>query len=275
MPRARFAFLLGLLVLSGCLDDYPNGTTYEPVDAKIRVGMQENLGAGSKTLTFTCSTEKIYPCCNYSITNNFFVSGRSISVYFTGISKPEICLTALGPATAAINLGSLEGGTYALSIAVNNHVFRTDLTVSGTSYSIGTPDAPWVIFPEPDLLRVPDGTIWGGVGYHVSGSAHLAQSFVDSLASLGAHTQRYRSGDYGYFVIDSTGTIEPPENGGYHFFRPFILQGPPSLDPVRSLVGRYGKNFGDSLYVSLYGCHGEAFFSWVLRWEGAGGPARR
>ena len=268
MPRTTCVFLLGL-VLAGCLDGTGDRSAFDPVDSRIRIGLTENLTAGPRTLTLQCSTEKDYPCCNWSIENGFSRSANRISIAFTGIYKPEICLTAFGPASASIALGTLEQGTYPVSVTVNGQAFTTDLTVSAASYAVAPAESPLVTFPKQELLRVPDGTIWGYVGYHAAGTAHIVESFMDSLVSLGAHPQRYQSGDYGYFVIDSAGAIVPPLNSGFYFTRPFIYHFPAAMDPVRALVSRYGKGFGDSLDIALYGCHGEAFFSWVLGGKGS------
>ena len=274
MPRSSMALLVMLALGTGCSEDADRGV-YGPVDSRIEIGLVEDLNAGGRTLSLNCSTEKIYGCYNFLILNEAQVSGSTVTLFFTGIYKPQICLRALGPARAVIHLGTLPDGTYLLSAAANGQALRTDLTVSDTAYRIGSGGAPWVVFPHPELLRVPEGTIWGYAGYHAAGSAHIVQSFLDSLQSLGARAHRYATGDYGYFTIDSTGAIEPPLNHGYYFIRPFIFHFPFPMSPVRDLVFSFGKNFGDSLNIGVYGSHGEVFDSWVLRQEGAGVPRGR
>lgn len=270
MSRSFIVLLLALVLGTGCSEDVADQGVYEPVDSRITIGLVENLNSGGRTLSLNCSTERIYGCCNFCILHQSRIDGRTVDISFTGIFKPEICATALGPAQTVIFLGPLQEGNYLLSVTVNGQAFRTDLTVTATDYMISRNSSPWVIFPHPQLMRAPEGTLWGYAGYHVASSAHIVQSFLDSLQAMGAQAHRYATGEYGYFTIDSTGAIEPPVNHGYYFIRPFIYHFPFPMSAVHDLVFRYGKNFGDSLNIGVYASHGEVLYSWVLRQEGPG-----
>lgn len=266
MKKLQPLILCSLLLFYGCKDERFH-QLYRPIDSKVRISLWENLSTFQRALSFRCSTEKIYGCMNYSILYKLTKYGYAINIMFTEIYAPDICLTALGPATANVDLGSLADGAYNLSIIVNDQMFQTQFQVTTDAYRLTNSDGGLITFPRPVLMRVPDHTIWGSVGYHTVSSMHRAESFCDSLISRGAQPRQYIPGDYGYFEIDSTGAIKPLTNHGYYFIHPYVYYFPYDTLLVRNLVKEFGKTVGDSLSISLYGSHGEEFYSWVLRQE--------
>ena len=267
MARLRLSFLYLALLMSGCLDFETGREEMSPIESKIRISTWENLSAQERTLTLTCATEKTYGCINYSIVSTKTILDDSIMISFTGIYKPPVCLTALGPAGAAIDLGSLPSGNYPLSLSANGETVRAQLVVSDDAYTVNNGEGMWTTFSRSQLRRVPDGTIWGLVGYHTTTSAALAQAYLDSVRIVGAQPCSCIPGYYGYYEIDSTANIQTPGNHGYAFAQSYIYHygGDPLV--VRNLVKRYGKSLGDSLSISLFGSHAEAYFSWILQRE--------
>ena len=266
-PAPHFLILCCSILICSCRDNVVDRQDSESIDSRIRIGLWESIGGTQRSLSLQCTTERIYPCFNFRIQHEITKNGSAINITFTGIYKPQICLDALGTASAEIGLGSINDGIYVLSLTVNGTTLPAQLRVTGDAYHVTGGDGPWITFPQPDLLRVPDGTTWGYVGYHVASSEHFVRSFLDSLLSLGAQQQPYRPGEYGYFSIDPTGNIEQPGNLGYYFVRPFIYYFPNDTLLMRNLVKGYGKQFGDSLNIGLYGSHGEEYYSWMLRQE--------
>ncbi|UMB61251.1 hypothetical protein MHL31_03380 [Lutibacter sp. A80] len=49
-------------------------------------------------------TEEIYPCINYGIATTAFINTNELIIRFDGLIIPELCLTAIGPATSYIDL---------------------------------------------------------------------------------------------------------------------------------------------------------------------------
>lgn len=242
--------------------------TNKPIESKILITPSENLGPTQRTFEFRCRTETIYGCINFMISYRTTISAQSIIMDFLAITQPQICLTALGPATATINLGSLSPGTYSLLISVNGEIIPAQLVVTTHSYEILNGESRWTGFTEPLLRRVPDQTIWGLVSYN--GSPTRAQSFLDSLQSVGAQTRSLNSGYYGYFRIDTAGNIMPPSNDiqyGRQFDQWYNYWFGGDLTMPRNIVKFYGKTYSDSLDVRLYSWNGNAFYSWVLKNE--------
>ncbi len=107
-------FLSTLLFFSNCKD---LGEEIPPLESSIVITPWENLSPSQRTFTLNCATDEIYGCLNFRIINRFAVGSGTIEIWLDGIYKPEVCLTALGPATANIELGALAHGNYNVVIS--------------------------------------------------------------------------------------------------------------------------------------------------------------
>jgi hypothetical protein len=110
------------------------------------------------------------------------------------------------------------------------------------------------------LPRVPQSTIWGGIGYHSKENDPLAQSFIDSLKFYGAVSQTYQRGNYGHFIIDSTGQ-NSVTNHGFYFYKSFIFKYSDSISILKKLVYNYGNNYKSEMNIRLYNSQGDFFIS--------------
>ena len=260
MMTKKYIFgLILLLLFYGCEKDH----NIENINSDIIITLWENLENSGRSFELKCETEEEYPCCNYSILNDFSINYKSISINFKKISKPEVCLTAFGPAKAYLNFGYLANDTYDLEIKVINRKSYGKLTVTDNYYSIDLYYQKKIQLTQYTLNRIPQNTIWGTIEYYTNTSSNLAQSFIDSLQILGATSKTYNSGEYGYFNINSSGSIEPPQNHGYYLIKPYIFEYRNNMDSLKTLVSNYGINYGDSLSIILYNDKGEKFMSWV------------
>lgn len=259
MKRIAYTTILLLVILWGCQKDY----SMEVIDSDIEIKMRETLDSTKRTLQFYCSTERIYNCSNYGISNTFSKSSDNIDIDFREILIYDMCLTSLGPATTLIDLGALSNGTYNLNIKVERKRNEGQLIVTSDHYAISINNQKQLKISNTPLYRIPANTIWGTVGYHLSSTSTLVQTLIDSLQILGATAQNYQSGDYGYFEINTSGQILPPQNHGNHFIQPFIFNYPGNTSELNNLVKNYGANYGDSLSIRLYTTKGEIFRSWT------------
>lgn len=233
------------------------------IDSNINIKMLETVDSTKRTLKLYCSTEKEYNCSNFGIINTINQPSNKIEIDFNGITVPDFCLTSLGPARTTIDIGTLSNGTYDLDIKVENEKSAGQLIVTSEYYKINLDPQKQLQITYPTLNRIPTNTVWGTVGYHSSNSANLVQTFIDSLQLLGTTIQTYQSGEYGYFQINPSGQILPPQNHGYYFIRPYIFNYSGSTSALKKLVKNYGTNYGNSLNIILYTTKGETFRSWT------------
>lgn len=251
--------------LSGC-EDSGTGTDYEyqPIESRINVQLFVPL-PDSVNLTLNCATEEYYPCFNYAIVYNLTRLGRTMNINFAGIAIPNICLTAFGPATCRIPFTSVSPGSYDLTFVVRGKSHAFKLAVSDTSYVVSGTDTDDVAFVKPALMRIPQGTLWGYIGYPSLTVGPLVQSFLDSARALGCQTVQLAGGDYYYFSIDAEGNIGFSGNYGYYFMKEFIFSYSGAPASIEGLIMRYGKAYGDSLSIAVLDTRGNVFYSWVLR----------
>jgi len=235
--------------------------TVSKMDSEITIAMSES---SLRTLQLYLSTTKIYPCCNYPIDLSWKKSSNTIDISVKGVIETDICLTALGPATATIDLGALSNGTYLLNFHIGNLKRSGELIVSSDSYKMNLVDNPNFRFTNTPLNKVPENTIWGIVGYHEQGSTPLAQLFLNDLMNLGAEKKKYNTGYYTEFEIDENG--EYADTGvlwGYWFHKLFIFHYSGNIADVDSLVEQYARNYNEKLSIIVNTDKGERFLSWM------------
>ncbi len=259
MKQVKYiAFIFLLILVSSCKEDIP----LQEFDSGIKISMWESAEADKRTLQFRCETEMIYPCMNYLIIHSVKRSSNTINIDFKGIYMPGICSNAFGPAVTTVNLETLPPGDYTLKLKVGAESSNAVLSVFPEMYSISSSSLEQIQFTPPQLSRIPENTIWGIIGYHISSNESSAQSFVDTLLQNGAVARKYTPGSYGYFNIHSDGTILPPENHGYWFVLPFILEFTGDNALIKMILEDFRKEYGDDLKITVHTTKGESFYSW-------------
>jgi len=119
-----FLSLAVLFLLIAC-----NGNkTKEPIESDVIVSfLKEN-----DQVVIEAETEKIYGCFNYQLNYVKNSAEKTITVNFSDITIPEVCMRALGPARATINLGELEKETYIVNFFMNRSSTTMQLIVGDT-----------------------------------------------------------------------------------------------------------------------------------------------
>ncbi len=250
-----------LLLLGGCTND--RFFESQAIDSEIIITAWENLESANRTFELICATQESYPCSNYSIHHSISVKDQLIGIGFNKILIPNGCLTAFGPATTNINLGTLSNKTYNVEISLRNKTSKGRLIVNDSYYQFIMDREENFKLAYNKLNRIPANTVWGTVGYHAVSSENLAQSFIDSLQTIGATIRTFNLGEYGHFSINSSGGLEPPKNHGYYFIKAFIFNYPGNMDKLKSLVKNYGIRHGNALSIELKGSKGERYLSWI------------
>jgi hypothetical protein len=260
MKKSIFLILVLPLFLLACEKaPYSAGA----LDSDILFLMAETLDGGPRSLQFHCRTGKIYPCSNYGIAHSLKKRSQTIGINFSHVILHDFCLTALGPATTIIDIGSLNEGHYALEVSVGHDRSLGQLTVTEEYYQLDFVERSRLQPQVHRLNRVPENTIWGRVGYHDEATANLVQSFLDSLHAAGASHGQFAPGNYGHFTIDGEGEIVPPTNHGYYFIRPFVMLWEGDTQAIKELVASFGSQYDHKMKILLQTSRGEAFRSWV------------
>ena len=140
-----------LALLSACSE-----RTLAAREGRIFFAVSEHYQDGKEgvapSILLSMNTEKIYPCCNYSIEAYFQRFLFSLSVDIRGIRQPDLCLTALGPASWGDFL-ELDDGVYSLELSDGplNSSYELEVTEEALTVSRPSGHAP-ADFASPEFL---------------------------------------------------------------------------------------------------------------------------
>lgn len=239
---------------------------YQIIDSDINIKMSEQLGTQARTFQLRLATDKAYPCINYYLKTNSEANTNGIFIEILGVYVPDICLTAIGPATSVISLTDLQDKTYDIEFKIGKNISTGKLLRTSDEYRLQMDDLFQIKIPEPLIKRVPDNLIWGIIGYHTSTSINRVNEFLNSIKAQGATEINLEDGNYGYFQIENN-IIKEPTESGYWFTKSFVYRFTGDKNLIKSIVKDYSINFGDLLSISVYGDKGEEFLGWILKNE--------
>lgn len=260
MKKTIYSSLLFLLIVSLLSSCLKKETEYLPL-GEVNLQMTELLSADSRSLHFNFFTVEDFECMNNIIRFSSSSTTENIDIGLIDVEVAELCLERTGPALITIDLGSYDLGSFPVSIKVGDVENSGTLQVTQDFYVIGF-DNPQMITAAYDTLhRIPDGIIWGVVGYWVEDDEPKVDAFLDSLENIGAIPRTLTPGEYGYFEADSTGNIIVPENSGYNFTKSFIFDYTGPMSDVEDIIAYYYNVYPTNLFVYLYNSKGEIYVS--------------
>ena len=143
--------LLGAVAACDILD---SARDTSPLTFSIREGYYVDPPPPPPHIALIVTTATQYPCMNYWLESEFGVAGTVLRVDVSDrVRKPEICLTALGPAQYKVAL-PVTAGTYTLEFRRDGVTDRYTVTVTETAIEIATIEAH---FTHPTAARFPRG----------------------------------------------------------------------------------------------------------------------
>ncbi|MDZ7796222.1 MAG: hypothetical protein U5N56_03875 [Candidatus Marinimicrobia bacterium] len=172
------------MLLTGCQEIGTNDLP--PQEGKIVFGIgerHEEYGEVSDPLIHMfLSTEKIYPCCNYLIVTDHYVSGNNIEVEIRGIRVPEGCLTALGPANTSFFL-PLSPQSYSLEITGADYTDHYTVEVTDSTLEISGDPTEHTVPARNRVRRYPPRSFVYLFG-SLCADTVLSRQFLDTLRSV-------------------------------------------------------------------------------------------
>lgn len=210
--------LLTILLFSSCLK-----TKHDPLPlGAVKLGFIETLTPDARYLNFYFFTEEQFACTNYFINYDFSNNLGNLDIHLKEVEVTDLCLTATGPATAQMNLGIYQMGTYQVDIKVVNALNAGTLQVTPTNYILTMNDPQMLTLITDTLYRIPDHTIWGFAAYNETEYESIANAFLDSLEQRGATSVNLTTGDFGYFTLTQEGEIKLIDQPGTKYSLNFI-----------------------------------------------------
>lgn len=262
MKQKYTLFALVLILFCGGWSGCKFGNSGDPivvadVEKEFNISMIERFEPGKRELLFQVATIKNQPCQNYTIDFNFHRLGNVVDLNLTRIVAPEICQPGTMPASALVYTNTLEPGSYAMNISLGQTVTsKGSLAVNNTAYTIKMDTENGFKILQSELLRIPDGVIWGFVSFPQT-SRIIGEKFIQDLFKLSTETT-LRKGYYGQFSIADAGVAvanQPTDNPVIAFTRTFIDQN----SKLENLIAQYRAINNSGLTLKLYNTEGKEF----------------
>lgn len=190
-------------------DDNKHGTTI-PSKGGFIFSVEEGYVNWSESadpkILLSMQTDQIYSCCNYSILANTGWANGKLRVEVLGIFKPDICLTATGPAKLRRQL-DLPTGEYELEISDWPKIDRYRLVVTETSIQLHSKKSNFTKPKSTLVWRYPRKSFAYVCGTTVE-TSWIYNDFLDSLLTLPNVTT---------YEFPDDGTIPYPDSSDGHW----------------------------------------------------------
>ncbi|MGB7062908.1 MAG: hypothetical protein WBF13_11225 [Candidatus Zixiibacteriota bacterium] len=261
---ALFLAAAPLLLFLGCgIFDSEKGEV-RPIEGNLifrfQEGYQDHEAISEPRLILSMLTEKMYPCCNWSIRSKTAVRNNQISIDVSGIYAPEVCATAIGPATSRSFL-DVSTGEYSIYFSYRDVTDRYSLTVTDSSIEI-TEHTSRFTRPKSELLwRYPPNSFAYLCGTTTE-TSWICEDFLDTL--LGEINLEE-------FQFPDSGEIPYPcSSAGHHYDTPagyFFYGKDEDFDKAGEILKSYTQDVimpQLGIGISLIGWKNQRHLSWLF-----------
>jgi len=252
--------LLSVLLMSSCLK-----TKKDPLPlGAVKMGFIEVLSPDARHLNLYIFTEENFPCLNYFINYGFTSNSGNLTIHLKHVDATDFCITGVGPATAQMNLGVYQNGTYQINIKVANAENAGTLQVTPSQYIV-TMDNPQMLTMITDTLyRIPNDLVWGYVAYNDAANEGLALSVLDSLQQIGATNVELTSGEYGYFALDEEGNITLMDQSEAKYNLGFIYEYEGEDQALKDVIRDFYINHSSEVFIFIRTSKGNLYTSSLI-----------
>lgn len=230
----RINFLVSclcLILVLGCKKNKDNNIIVN-IEDDFYVDMFEDISNGERRFELRITTIKDQPCLNASIDYDldFEEQSNTIDLSINDLVDPEQCIEGSEPVFVIVPFGSLNSGTYTFNINLKDAVVNKGrLVVYNDRYEMSMESDDGIEIVHEELMRIPNNTIWGYVGYDVNNASADATDFISELKNLPnvfdvQNNNLYKPGYYGYFNLEDNKDILLSGEINANNFRSFIFQ---------------------------------------------------
>lgn len=176
--------ILSFFTLMSC-DIFDHGDNIIAIEGDIIFSVKEGYkhydSICEPSILLSMETEKIYGCCNFTIESEIGIYDSKILIDISGIYVPEICLTALGPATSKSFL-DVSNGEYLLELSYEGITDIYTLIVTNSYIKVTEVESQFTIPTFNLFWRYPSNSF-----AYVCGTTHktswIYEDFIDTLLS--------------------------------------------------------------------------------------------
>lgn len=219
----------------------------------VNVNMFESLFNNGREFYLQVQTDQQNLPVSYYIRNSVKKEGTTITVDLIDIEKVDASgvNVALGSASAYINLGQLTPGQHIMKINVASNANEGILSVEDNFFISVFEQTNGLTFNYDTLYRIPNGALWGYIGYQSTSYEPIAESFKDTLQDIGAVGMGLNEGNYGYFTVDEAGVYHQEINENYTYYRQFFYNYIESKEALTDVIDYYDIKYSQ-VRIYLY-----------------------
>ena len=250
-----------LLVMQACVTDKTEAPVLDTAIAKeYELDLWETLDNNTRTLQIRANTIQSQNCLNYNIESSISRKGSNFEINLGKPQIPSVCEPGIGTAKSTLDLGIISNGTYNLTVKLGQIVPSTGrLVVSNGSFYLSILNPIGFRITRNNLLRVPDNTIWGYIGYDANASPVVTQFFTD-LAGISQNIDLPK-GYYGHFNLLESGVIElgnAPASTDRPI-QPILRRFQANEKDLEKLILNYRERHGQSILIRLRNTAGKEY----------------
>ncbi len=198
-----FILLMCFLFTTSCRKDLGDKETIIAIDKEFEIIPWEKLDESGGTLQLRLATIHNQECGGTRINYSTDALNNQLTVTLKSLSYPVTCNGFAAPARDTIDLASLKKGDIPLRLTLKGVIINDGiLHVEEGRYWFEMKKENGISMPKKEVLRVPQGAIWGFISNDNGQDERFAQ-MMDSLKTISTPLSMV-AGDYGYFNFNGT-----------------------------------------------------------------------
>lgn len=238
------------------------------VEDTFQVNLLEDLENNPRSFAFDFKSLERQACENYAIKHELQrqASGQFILTIQELAPPSGGCEGEEAVAEEMIKIGVLPLGIHEVEINLRDAITNKGvLEVTEEGYEIILDSHAGLKFPYWKLLRIPEQSFWGYVGFYDrpndSEDRHLPTKFIEKLGNF-ADKVEPAPGYYGHFVSDSLNQMTLVREVELIEHEPFLFTHFDNIDEIRAETERYKNNANNpNFFVKIFTSDGDVFFS--------------
>ena len=194
---------IGFLLTASCRKNLGDKETIIAVDKEFEIIPWEKLGEWGSSLQLRLATIQNQECGGTRINYTINSLNNQLTVSVNSLAYPLTCNGFAEPARDTIDLSILKKSEIPFRLTLKDVIINDGtLHVEEGRYVFEMKKENGISMPKKEILRVPQGAIWGFISTDNGQDARYAQ-MIDSLKTI-ATPLSIPAGDYGYFNYTGT-----------------------------------------------------------------------
>ena len=240
--------------------NYAEYITEHIIDTEINFMAEEiytTNQAQEPVLKLKLISSKIYPCINYQLSTTEFINGNELIVRFEQIIEPEVCLTAIGPATSYIELSE---NISKLTFLNGNAVDTYDLNINEQKISVTPVVFNFINSLYANTFRIPENSF----AYVCGTNTDNTNIYTEFSAII------EQNPDFTAFEFEGEGRIPYPETTDGHYMNHpskfYKYTDPSQFNTLANTLNTYASEnieANSGISIAIYGWNNINFYSWI------------